>query len=386
MFYEVAGLAVGYDGEALIEDIAFDLKRGEILTLIGPNGAGKSTILKSLTKHLSPIKGTVTIEGCGVESLSLKELSKRQAVVLTEKLKLEMMTCWELVSTGRYPYTGQLGFLKAEDVAQVEAALLKVDALALAHRDFNTLSDGQKQRILLARAICQAPEVIVLDEPTSFLDVKHKLELLKILKDMAHKEGITVLMSLHEIDLAQKIANKVLCVKGTRIYRYGTPETVFQEAIIQELYEMAQGSYNVCFGSLELAPPNGTPEVFVISGNGTGIPCFRALQKQGIPFYAGVLHENDVDCQVAVRLARQTFVEKAFEKISTTSFEAAKKHLANCRYVVDTGAPIGEMNSKNRELVEWATSNGKVVLTGLDAVQAYKDRWVLSCRESVHQF
>ena len=187
-------------------------------------------------------------------------------------MKPELMTCHDIVATGRYPYTGRLGMLTREDEEKVEKAMRAVHAEELGGRDFNAISDGQRQRVLLARAICQEPEVIILDEPTSFLDIRHKLELLAILRRMAKEKGITVIMSLHEIDLAQKISDKIICVKGDAISHFGAPETIFREDIIRELYEIDNGSFDPCFGSIELPRPEGTPRVFVLAGGGTGVP------------------------------------------------------------------------------------------------------------------
>ena len=175
------------------------------------------------------------------------------------------------MATGRYPYTGRLGVLSREDENKVDEALMAVHAQELGIRNFLEISDGQRQRILLARAICQEPEVMILDEPTSYLDIRHKLELLEILRKMAKEKEITVIMSLHEIDLAQKISDKVVCVKGDRIAGFGNPEEIFTEEKIRELYGIDNGYYDPCFGSVELPRVVGKPEVFVLSSCGTGI-------------------------------------------------------------------------------------------------------------------
>lgn len=215
-------------------------KKGEIVTLIGPNGSGKSTILKSITRQLQIIGGKVYFDDRNLNSFSYKELSTRMAVVLTERMRPELMTCHDIVATGRYPYTGRLGILSREDEEKVEEAMRAVHAESLGSRDFNNISDGQRQRVLLARAICQEPDIIILDEPTSFLDIKHKLDLLSILR-YGKKKQITVIMSLHEIDLAQKIADKIICVKGDTISHFGKPEDIFEENMIKELYEINNG-------------------------------------------------------------------------------------------------------------------------------------------------
>ena len=231
-----------------------------------------------------------------------REVSKKLAVVLTERMRPELMTCEDVVSTGRYPYTGTLGILSAEDKEKVKSAMEMVHAWDLKDRDFTAISDGQRQRILLARAICQEPEIIILDEPTSFLDIRHKLELLAILKKMVLEKQMTVIMSLHELDLAQKISDQVICVHGDHIEKYGAPEEIFTSDYIRKLYGITRGSYNAEFGCVEMEPPAGKPEVFVIGGNGSGIPVYRKLQRQGIPFVTGVLHTNDADYQVAKEL------------------------------------------------------------------------------------
>jgi iron complex transport system ATP-binding protein len=353
-YLNTKNLTVGYKGVPLIENIDMRLNKGEILTLIGPNGSGKSTILKTITKHLKKIGGTVYIDNKNMEDLSYKEVSTRLAVVLTERLKTEMMTCWDLVATGRYPYTNTMGIYSDHDKEQVKNAMERVDAYGLKDRSFEAISDGQRQRILLARAICQEPDIIVLDEPTSFLDVKHKLELLSILKKMAKEDNITVVMSLHEIDLAQKISDKIMCVKGETIQNYGTPGEIFSQQLVQELYDIKKGSYNVLFGSVELTKPTGEPKVFVVAGGGTGIKHYRELQRKEIPFYAGVLHENDIDCQVAQSIAHKVFAEKSFSRISENRIKEALSVLNNCHYLLYSGVEFGEMNDGNRQLLEKA--------------------------------
>lgn len=354
-------MTVGYNGVPLIKDIEIRLKKGEILTLIGPNGAGKSTILKSITRQLSLIAGTVYIDQKSIKEMTEKDTAKKMAVVLTERIRPELMTCEDVVNTGRYPYTGRLGILSEEDHQKVREAMKLVHASELADCDFSAISDGQRQRVLLARAICQEPEIIILDEPTSFLDIRHKLELLTILKNMVSQKNVAVIMSLHELDLAQKISDQVICVHGSAIERYGEPEDIFTSEYIKKLYGVTKGSYNADFGCLELEPPSGTPEVFVIAGNGSGIPVFRKLQRKGIPFAAGVLNENDVDCQVAKALAAEVVTEKAFCEISTEAYEKARKIMNSCKKVICCVQEYGPMNEKNRLLEKEARENGDCV-------------------------
>lgn len=360
-FFHTDQLTVGYDGKPLIREINIQLKKGEILTLIGPNGAGKSTILKSITRQLATISGTIYLDKKLMSQMSNKEVSQKLAVVLTERMRPELMTCEDIVATGRYPYTGTLGILSAEDKVKVKEAMETVHAWDLKDRDFTAISDGQRQRILLARAICQEPEIIVLDEPTSFLDIRHKLELLTILKQMVLDNQLTVIMSLHELDLAQKVSDKVICVHGEYIEKYGAPEEIFTSDYIRNLYGITRGSYNAAFGCVEMEPPKGTPQIFVIGGNGSGIPIYRKLQRQGIPFAAGVLHTNDVDYQVASALAAQVVAEKPFECISQENCDRAAELMKQCQKVICPLKEFGTMNAANKELLNLARKLGILV-------------------------
>ena len=253
-FLETEKLSVGYDGKPLIRDVCLQVQRGKIVTLIGPNGSGKSTILKTIVGQLSKVAGTVLLEGAPMERCGQKEIAKRMAILMTERIHPELMTCYDVVSTGRYPYTGALGLLGKEDKRIVEESLELVHGRDMADRPFDAISDGQRQRILLARALCQTPEIIVLDEPTSYLDIRYKLELLTILKTMVREKDLAVLMSLHELDLAQRVSDTVVCVSGDRIDRMGPPEEIFSNDYIARLYHMEPGKYDPCFDTLEYVP------------------------------------------------------------------------------------------------------------------------------------
>lgn len=345
-------LKVGYEGRALLEGVRIRLRKGEILTLVGPNGAGKSTILKSITRQLRILGGRVIIGEKELSRFTYQELSRKMAVVLTERVRPELMTCHDIVATGRYPYTGRLGVLGREDEEKVDEAMELVNARGLGSRLFTAISDGQKQRILLARAICQEPEILVLDEPTSFLDIKYKLELLDILRKMAKERKITVIMSLHEIDLAGKVSDKVMPVKAGCVYDYGIPEDIFREEFIRQLYDLEKGSFDPVTGSIELPGPEGEAETMVISACGRGIPVYRRLQKEGVPFIAGILYRNDVDYQLARHLASRVILEEPFRRISAPVYREAKEAALKSRKVIYTDIPWGSCNARLRELLE----------------------------------
>ena len=259
------GLAIGYGKAPLLTDIALEVHPGQILTLIGPNGAGKSTLLRTLAGQLAPMGGAVLLEGKNLSDYSGIERARRLALMVPHSRRMELTSCFDFVSAGRHPYTGRLGILSTEDRQQVYAALELVGASSLADRDFNRISDGQRQRILLARALCQQPEVILLDEPTSFLDIKGKVELLTILKELAHTGKLAVILSLHELELAEKIADTVVCVSPGGVSGVLTPEQAFQPENIRALYGLTEQQYASLYGE-PAKPSNPRFEHYVRSG------------------------------------------------------------------------------------------------------------------------
>ena len=359
-WFRLNKMTVGYNRQPLIRDIGVSVERGQIVTLIGPNGAGKSTILKSITRQIPLLGGSVILDERDMKTYSFGDLAKRMAVMLTDRPRTQLLTCRDVAAAGRYPYTGRFGLLRPEDEEKVDEALRTVGAEDIAGKDFARVSDGQRQRVLLARALCQEPELLILDEPTSYLDVKHKLELLAILRDMARRNGMTVILSLHEIDLAMKISDRIWCVKGDYLAAEGTPEEIFREEQIRALFAIGEGSFDPWFGSLELPAPKGPAQVLVVSAGGSGIPVYRRLAREGIPFAAGILYENDVDHRLAGRLACEVITEEAFGPVREETLARAKAAAGAVRLILDAGLPAGSKNSRIRELLEEAERLGRL--------------------------
>ena len=242
-YFSTKKMCVGYDNKPLIKDMEIELREGEILCLIGPNGAGKSTVLKSIAGQLGLLGGAVYLGEDDLSEMKAEELAKRMSVVFTEKVRVELKSCRDMVATGRYPYTGWFGILSEEDELIVDEVMELTHITDLSEKDFDKISDGQKQRVMLARAICQEPEIVVLDEPTSYLDIKYKLEFLSILQELKEKTGLTVIMSLHELELAKLISDKILCLKEEYVERYGTPEEIFESDFIEQLFDIDESSF-----------------------------------------------------------------------------------------------------------------------------------------------
>lgn len=246
-FLSLRRLSVGYPDRTVLQNIDLEISRGEILSVIGPNGAGKSTLLKSISGQLPLLGGSVLLQGEDLAGCSAMERARKMALVLTEHIRPEYMTCREVVSAGRYPYTGRMGILQPRDREIVEESMARMKVTELSERDFNAISDGQKQRVLVARAVAQDTPVLLLDEPTSYLDLRYRTELMETLKELA-QEGRTVLMSLHEIDLALEISDRILCVQEGQSVWCGSPREVLDQDRIRDLFGMPEEMYEKLFG------------------------------------------------------------------------------------------------------------------------------------------
>ncbi|MCR5789583.1 MAG: ABC transporter ATP-binding protein [Lachnospiraceae bacterium] len=240
---ETVSLSAGYGKHVIIYDADLSFTAGSIVTLIGANGSGKSTLLKTLCGELKPLNGTVRLSGPDgdrtITEIPAKELSKRIAILMTDKFRSGFMKVKEIVELGRYPYTGLTGMLSKTDKEAVEKALSLLKLTELADQLFSELSDGQRQLVMLARAICQEPEILIMDEPTSFLDINYKLALLRIIRALSDK-GITVILSLHELELAKEIADSCVCIREGHILPVCAPSEVFTPDILGEIFGISE--------------------------------------------------------------------------------------------------------------------------------------------------
>ena len=341
-FCEAQGLAIGYGKAPLASEIALGARRGQILTLIGPNGAGKSTLLKTLAGQLAPMGGAVLLDGQDLTSYTGTARAQKLSLMLPHTRRMELTTCFEFAAAGRIPYTGRLGILSDDDRQAVREALALAGAEALADRDFNCISDGQRQRVLLARAICQQPKVLLLDEPTSFLDVKGKIELLTILQQLAHEQKLAVIVSLHELDMAQKISDAVVCVSPHSVSGVLTPAQAFAPENIQKLYGLTVEQYEAVFGPVKPSKPKF--EHYVRSGQkllrcGYTTGTCAALGAAGA---ARLLLTGKAPETVALRTPKGIVVEVAplFCRPTNTGAECAIEKDGGDDVDVTTGLPV----------------------------------------------
>jgi len=242
-------VSVGYNGTPLIEDVTLEVDRGEIVALVGPNGAGKSTILKTAAGLLRPVKGSVLLGERRLSEYSLSEKAKRMSVMMTERTGTEYMTCFDVVRIGRYQYTNLMGSLSDHDREVILDSMQRIGVDTLADTDYSTLSDGQKQRVLLARAIVSEPDILILDEPTSYLDMGYKTEFFDVLRQLVEERQIAVLISMHELELVKRVADRVVCIsKENRVDRTGVPGEILTAEYMEKLFSMKPGKYQEYYG------------------------------------------------------------------------------------------------------------------------------------------
>ncbi|WP_214399435.1 ABC transporter ATP-binding protein [Methanocaldococcus lauensis] len=346
-------LAVGYHKRIVVDNVDLEVKEGEILAIIGPNGVGKSTLLKCIATYLKPIKGVVYLDSKIIHKLKPSELAKKMAVVLTERVNPGNLTGFDIIAIGRHPYTDLFGRLSEKDKEIIINSAKAVNALHLLEKNFLEMSDGERQKIMIARALAQEPKVLILDEPTSFLDARHKIELTLLLRKLATENNLAIVVTIHDIELALRIADKIALIKDGKVIAYGHPEDVMDKKTVNNLYDLKNANFSKEIGYFELKNENITKKkVFVVCGGGSGANVLRYLVKNGYKVYCGVLHENDIDYIIAKAMEVEIIEEKAYQPISEDNYNKALKYLKMCDVVIDTNFPVGEMNKLNLKLIE----------------------------------
>jgi iron complex transport system ATP-binding protein len=279
-----AGLAVGYAARRvttrILEDINVSIYPGEFVCLIGPNGAGKSTLMRTLAGMQPPLAGTISLLGDHLPALTPAERARRLSIVLTERIDAGLLTAQALVALGRHPYTGWLGTLSTEDEAVVAWALHAVGAVELAARPVNELSDGERQKVMIARALAQEPVLLLLDEPTAFLDLPRRAEVLTMLRRLARETGRGILLSTHDLDLALRAADCIwLLPKGGPLH-VGAPE----DLVLSGAFEAAFRGEGVIFDAYSGSFRGSSPAAGLVALRGEGLPALwtqRALERAG---------------------------------------------------------------------------------------------------------
>ncbi|MCX5399950.1 ABC transporter ATP-binding protein [Streptomyces sp. NBC_00102] len=260
------GLRLGYGSRDIVKDLDIDIPPGGVTMIVGPNACGKSTLLRSLARLLAPSAGTVLLDGKDIRSMPTKAVAGILGILPQTPVAPEGITVADLVGRGRYPRQGWLRSWTAEDDAAVAEALLATDVLELAERPVDELSGGQRQRVWIAMAIAQHTDVLLLDEPTTYLDISHQLDVLDLLTDINRERGVTMVAVLHDLNLACRYADHLVAMKDGRIVAEGRPTEIVTEELVTEIFGMR------C--SVVPDPASGTPMIVPIGRH--HVPAARA--------------------------------------------------------------------------------------------------------------
>ncbi|MBN1545115.1 MAG: heme ABC transporter ATP-binding protein, partial [Syntrophaceae bacterium] len=246
-------LSFSYNGNRVLTDIRFDVERGDFLGLIGPNGSGKTTLLKLIDGILLPQGGTIHLHGKPLGKMTRNDLAKIIAVVPQAPPMIFPFTVREVILMGRTPHLGRWRFEGARDLSAMENAMAETDTMALADRPMDRLSGGEFHRVLIARALAQEPQILLLDEPTAYLDIRHQVDFFNLLQSLNKEQGLTVIAVTHDINLASFYCNRIVLLNDGEIQAIGHPDAVVTEANIQAVYETPV--------IVDRHPMNGRPRV-----------------------------------------------------------------------------------------------------------------------------
>ncbi|WP_052951706.1 ABC transporter ATP-binding protein [Devosia soli] len=264
---EARDLAIGYRRRKVLDHLDLTLETGELVCLLGPNGTGKSTLLQTLGGMLPALEGDILIDGSAIAAMSAAERARRLATVLTEKVEVGSLLARQLVELGRYPHTNWSGLLGVHDRRVVDRAIGMVDAAHLAERDVNELSDGERQRLMIARALAQEPKVLLLDEPSAFLDVSARVEIMAMLRQLARENSVAVIVSSHDLEQSLRFADTIWLINETGECHTGAPEDLLADGTIGQTFatdrvdfESRDRSFHLRRWPQALASLDGTPE------------------------------------------------------------------------------------------------------------------------------
>lgn len=281
-------LSIGYgskkgDAKHIAQNLNLALHPGKLVCLLGPNGAGKSTLMRTISGLQPPMSGDVFIEGTSVEALDPGELAKRLSLVLTERVQTGNLSAQEIVTLGRTPYTNWMGKLTATDHEKINWAMQVTDTQRHANQRISQLSDGEKQKVMLARALAQDTNLILLDEPTAHLDLPHRVEMMHLLHQLAHQMNKAILLSTHELDLALQTADELWLMNPAQPFVAGIPEDLVLRGAFQSAFARPGFNFDLSTGTFSIHPPATRFTISLISEHADfSFWTQRALKRVGI--------------------------------------------------------------------------------------------------------
>ncbi|HEU5227828.1 MAG TPA: ABC transporter ATP-binding protein [Ktedonobacteraceae bacterium] len=346
----------GYRRQPLLYDISLSIKAGEMVGLLGPNGSGKTTLLRLLSGVLQPQQGEVLLQGRALQQWGRRGVARRIAVVPQELHVPFAFTVEQMVKLGRTPFVSSFfGSPGKDDRALVQDAMSATGISSLGERIFNELSGGERQRVMIAMALAQQPVALLLDEPTSHLDIKYQIETLELVRLLNRERGVTVIAAMHDLNLAARYFPRLLLFQRGIVADAG-PAEVLEPGLLSRVYGTSV-QVGILRGAehLSVLPPTShasdkereqRPQacVHLMAGGGSGELMMRALADAHIPFVAGALNVGDSDLTLALRLASEVIMEQPYAPIAPATLEQVRASLARVALLVLCPTPIGPGN------------------------------------------
>lgn len=369
---EVEKLSFAYRKQLVLKEISFFIEKGQFISIIGPNGSGKSTLLKNLSNVYNPESGFIKIYSKDIKKYRTKELAKNISLVPQDTTISYDFTVFDIVLMGRFPYLDRFKKENEEDFKIVTEALKKTNTFHLRNRNINEISGGERQRVIIARALAQESEIIFLDEPTSHLDINHQIDLLNLLKQLNEEKGTTIILVLHDINLACRYSDKIILMDKGEIVSKGTPIEVVTRKNIEKAYGLnvivEQNPYTDSLYIVPLSLNSGIDQnkksnkkIHVIAGGGTSGEILSKLEEKGYDVSVGVVNVGDSDWQLAKKLSLDVVDERPFSAISEKSFKENMEAIGKSDVVILSSIPYGEGNLKNLEAAYNGLKMGKKV-------------------------
>lgn len=362
-------LSLSFDGKRILKGISLSVEDGEFLALMGPNGSGKTTLLRCIMNYLTPEHGAVLVDARPIHTMPDRELAQLFAVVPQTSQMEFSFTAYEMVMMGRTPHAKNRfsGISKSDDSA-VRAAMEKTNTWKFADREYSGLSGGERQRVIIARALAQEPKVLLLDEPTVYLDITGQLEIMDLLREL-NRGGLTIIAVMHDINLASRYCSDIALIHEGRIESHGRPEEVFTPENIVRIYDVdvivRKDPLTNCVSVIPrtastIAPMHGT-RVHILCGGGSGGHLASDLIDAGYAPSVGVINVLDSDYELAKDLHIPVVTEIPFAQISDSAFEQNKVMVREASAVIVADFPVGPGNLKNLEAAKLALDIGKAV-------------------------
>ncbi|MHC1585253.1 MAG: heme ABC transporter ATP-binding protein, partial [Candidatus Syntropharchaeia archaeon] len=366
---DVRGVDASYGSELILKSIDFKAERGELLGVIGPNGSGKTTLLRTITRILKPKVGTVFLDGRDVFSMKDREFARNVASVSQDTEVSFDFSVLDIVLMGRTPHLGRLEVESEKDLLIAKRCMELTNTWHLADRSITEISGGERQRVIIARALTQEPKVLLLDEPTSHLDINYQIEIMELIKRLTVEKKLIVISVIHDLNLASQYADRLILLDKGRIFAMGKPEEVltrenikrvFRVDVLVKKHPVTELHYII---SLPITNSDGTSgkRIHLICGGGEGAPLMHLLSRR-YEVTAGVINLLDTDWEVAEQLGIKFVSEAPFSPITEESHQENLKLIDRADVVVLCNIPFGFGNLKNLEAAEFALKKKKVII------------------------